>query len=39
MKVHIENVCKNIVDMKVDAIVNPANPQLRKGGGACGAIH
>ena len=34
----INIVVKNIVDMKVDAIVNAANSNLWMGGGVCGAI-
>lgn len=33
-----EIVQGNIVEMETDAIVNPANRQLKRGGGACGAI-
>lgn len=33
-----EVVHGDITEMDVDAIVNPANTQLKRGGGACGAI-
>jgi O-acetyl-ADP-ribose deacetylase (regulator of RNase III) len=36
MKVIISR--ESILKMRVDAIVNPANSQLREGGGLCGAI-
>lgn len=37
MKLKIES--ESILDCKVDVIVNPANPQLLRGGGLSGIIH
>jgi O-acetyl-ADP-ribose deacetylase (regulator of RNase III) len=35
----IEVVTGDLCAQRVDAVVNAANPQLRPGGGVCGALH